>query len=395
MNKSFLRVIIPLFACFVLLASSWLIYRQVTKKESFPDPLGSPPVQITPQGASNYQVIGFLPYWQLANLPYIQTSLLTHLAYFGVAVDDQGQIQTHLDDNTRELGLHRITNPQVQQLFDQTRSQSVANLLVIRAMTTQSITAAVNNQPALISQLVKLQHTHNFDGFNVDFEPTSQTDIELANQVTAFVRELKQTCQCHVSIDVYASAGATPRIWQLSELSQIVDAIVVMGYDFFRTNSPQAGPVAPVYGSPDRWRYDLNSTLNLIYNQVAPEKIILAVPWYGYQWQTLSQTPASTSIAGSGRLATFTRVHQIISSCQSRNLQNCQIGYDSDALSPFLIFQDSSGWQQVWYDDTVSLSHKYQLVQDRELGGIAIWALGYEAPHLELWQQLSHTFFTQ
>ncbi len=393
MSKSKLSLTIFLLSLAIIIVSL-ILKTKISNSTQFTSPIGTP-VEITPQGKSNYQVIGFLPYWQLSAIPYIQTSLLTQLAYFGINIDDNGQVQTNLDDKTKELGLHRISNDQITKVLDKQHTTNGQNTLVIRAMSTPSIVSAIENQNTLIPELINIKNKYNFDGFNIDFEPTTQTDPELATQVTNFVTKLKQTCQCPMSIDIYASAAIQPRIWQLTPLSKIVDYIIVMGYDFYRSNSPQSGPNAPIYGSPELWKYDLNSTLNSIYTQVPPKKIILAIPWYGYQWQTLSNQPKSTTLANTGTMITYSNVQKTILNCQSLTYKNCQTGYDPDALSPFIIYQDNNQWHQLWYDDTQSLAHKYQLVQDRELGGIAIWALGYETPHLELWQQIDNTFFTQ
>jgi len=52
------------------------------------------------------EVFGFLPYWNLnkAEIP----NEVTDLAYFAVVFDGNGELVTRLEDNTAEIGYHRL-----------------------------------------------------------------------------------------------------------------------------------------------------------------------------------------------------------------------------------------------------------------------------------------------
>ncbi|GIT57317.1 MAG: hypothetical protein Ct9H300mP18_07460 [Candidatus Neomarinimicrobiota bacterium] len=45
-------------------------------------------------------------------------------------------------------------------------------------------------------------------------------------------------------------------------------------------------------------------------------------------------------------------------------------------------------WFQTWYDDSLSLSKKYDFAISKKLGGVGIWALGYDEGYDELWNAL-------
>jgi spore germination protein YaaH len=47
---------------------------------------------------------------------------------------------------------------------------------------------------------------------------------------------------------------------------------------------------------------------------------------------------------------------------------------------------------QLWYDDSISLSHKYDWVKNKKLSGVGIWALGYDHGDTELWELLANKF---
>lgn len=350
---------------------------------------------------TSYTVIGFLPYWLIKHAPDTQVHLLTHLAYFGIAIDEQGQIETHLADGTKELGLHRLqTSPELNNLLARSRQAGVQNILVLRAMSTAAIAAAVepNNRSTLIAQILSYTLEYQFTGLNVDFEPTTETTPQLQQQVTDFVAELSSRCRqsipnCHMSIDIYANTAFRPRIWDIPRLANHLDHVIVMGYDFYRPSSPNAGPNAPIHGAPLRWDYDLNTSIAKLTTLMPSTQITLAVPYYGYEWQTISDQPNSTAIRSTGRLATYSRIHDILNTC-FEEYPVCTRRVDPDSLSPYLVYQVDDKWFQIWYDDATSLRHKYQFIKSANLGGTAIWALGYDAPRPDLWNLLQEQFFT-
>ena len=70
-----------------------------------------------------------------------------------------------------------------------------------------------------------------------------------------------------------------------------------------------------------------------------------------------------------------------------------QYGYNLDTISNAIWFSyQSNTWQQCWYDDSLSLSIKYQFAKQNNLRGIGIWALGYDNNSNELWGGISDSF---
>lgn len=383
-----------LFISGITLGYSTYIY--ANPEYTFFDPLGKNQVQGV-STKSDFIVYGFLPYWLIKHSPDFQYQNLTHLAYFGIAIDETGQIQTNLPDNTKELGHHRLADPDVTNAVDQTIQNNGQAALVVRVMSTDAITAATepNRQKALIQEIIDIAKEHRYTGINLDFEPTGNENTKLKENVTLFTKQMQQACKtqinnCHLSIDVYPSAGTKSRIWDLPKLAQYTDHIIIMAYDFHRPTSPQAGPNAPIHGAPDEWEYDINGTTNAILRQVPPEKIILAIPYYGYEWTTQNPQPGSTAI-GRGWLATYSRIEELLIDCHE-GIYTCQHGFDSQALTPYLIYQDGNQSQQIWYENNQSLSIKYKYIKSIPLAGVAIWALGYDAPSPVLWNLLEQEF---
>lgn len=146
-----------------------------------------------------------------------------------------------------------------------------------------------------------------------------------------------------------------------------------MGYDYHYAYSFLSGPVAPISGTGSIREYDVETAVKLALNVIPPEKLILGIPLYGYEWDTLNNQPISAVIPGSGKTASTMRVEELLKDCQ-----NCITGIEEEAQQPYLIIPEEKYYRQIFYENEESLSKKLDLSKKYKLGGVAIWALGYE-----------------
>jgi spore germination protein YaaH len=181
---------------------------------------------------------------------------------------------------------------------------------------------------------------------------------------------------------MYAGAASRDQLWEVEPIGQEVDYIIVMAYDFHRRSSPLAGPVAPIFGGKELWDSDISEHLRAFLEVVPSQKILLGVPFYGYEWQTVSGEPQSATFPDTGSTASFERVQTLLGRSGELHLKE---GWNEDALSPYLSYQEDGETFVVYYENSRSLSYKIDFVNQLDLGGIAIWALGYEGSSRELW----------
>ena len=92
---------------------------------------------------------------------------------------------------------------------------------------------------------------------------------------------------------------ATPAIdwndaWDYNQLASIVDGLFIMGYNYFYSGSTSAGPVSPLGG----YLYDIDFTINdyLSKTNNQNDKLILGLPYYGYNWPVLNEQINSFTI---------------------------------------------------------------------------------------------------
>ena len=116
---------------------------------------------------------------------------------------------------------------------------------------------------------------------------------------------------------------------------------------------------------------------------VSPQKLVLTVPYYGYDWPVVSDQ-VHAACSGPGAAVVY---HAAKSGAAQYGRQ-----FDAAASSPYYCYQSGISWHQVWYEDAESLAAKFALVHDRNLAGAAIWALSYDGQNPELWDALRRAF---
>jgi len=333
-------------------------------------------------------VYGFVPYWNI-NKTLIRDEL-THLSYFSLTIGADGR----LDKDVADPGFQRLQSDAFLELANQmTDSNRHVELVVSQfyADDIEAFLASPTAQSTFIESLDAVLLAYPFNGLNLDIEYPGSPSLRVRQQLTQFVKDLNQhldTKYSHVqlSIDMYASAPTTSQIWDVAAIGQEVDYIVVMAYDFHRRSSPQVGPVAPLFGGNQDWDMDISQQIQAFLKVVPSQKILLGVPFYGYEWQTDSSEAQANTYPDTGSTASFMRVQELLTRKDELKLEE---KWNEAALSPYLVYTEDNENYVVYYDNSRSLSYKLDFVNQLDLGGIAIWALGYEGNFNELWDVIS------
>ena len=319
----------------------------------------------------NKDVFGYHPYWMTDSYEDYRYDLLSHIAYFGAKLESNGDVT-----DTHEWPHYGLVNKAHQN--------GVKVVLVARNFTTSEVSTLLSsstNRNRAINNLVAEVQAGGGDGVNIDFEYV--VDGQRDNFVT-FMTDL--TAAFHSQIPGSHVSIAMPAVdwwgsYDYARLGAATDALMIMGYDYHWSGSSEAGPVAPLVTN-GKWSsssYNVTNTVETYLEDVDPDKILLGVPYYGYDWEvssssvpttTTSRGLAKTYATAVGEAATYGRK------------------WDSDSYSPYYKY---SG-HQVWYDDAASLGYKYDLVVEKDLAGIGIWALGYDGSRTELWAKMEEKF---
>ena len=263
------------------------------------------------------------------------------------------------------------------------QSQGVKVKLCATLFGQESLTTLLSNyfnRQNAINNLLDLVVNAGADGIDIDFElvPASQRE-----NLVLFMQEL--SFAFHNELDDPIITMATPAIdwsnaWDYESLAAITDGLFIMGYNYFYSGSSNAGPVAPLGGYFYDIEYTVNDYLDKTNNQT--DKLILGLPYYGYDWPVINDF-INSETTGYGTARTY---------AEARNLSQFHENFWHDISNSSWFTYLNNQWRQTWYDDSLSLSFKYQFAKEKDLQGIGIWALGYDDNYNELWDVLENHF---
>ena len=351
----------------------WERHKHFVRKDKVPAFEGTPIALSPKKAAPNKEIFGYLPYWVFSNYPNLNYNLLTTIAYFGAEVNAQGNL----------TNLHDWPAP---GLINKAHSEGVRVVLTAMSFNSSSIASVLsdsNLRTSLINNLLTQVQIANADGIQIDFEgvPSGQR----AN-LTTFMTELTDVFHSAIPgsfVTIFTPAVDWRDVFDYFSLAQITDGLVISGYDYHWSAAPTAGPVSPLTGT--RWGFfnvtwTVSDYLSKTFSNTS--KLILGLPFYGYDWPTESDAlEAATTDVGESIF---------FSEAYPNALQYGRL-WDEESQSPWYKYNDGQ-WHQGWYDDSLSLAKKFGFVIDQDLKGIGIWALSYDGGRQELQGALADAF---
>lgn len=278
--------------------------------------------------------------------------------WFDLDLRSPGQIQSRVGaGEMRELIADaKRRNVKILASVHNTSRQTGATsrIDVLHAVLTRRREEFLNNLFALLSE-------YRFDGVNLDFEHLKPGDRDV---YTDFVRELSARAKQRgylVTVDVLGDAREQPYSldFDYPGLARHVDYLGIMTYDEYKPTRATAGPVASL-----PW---VRATLEKALSEgVPPSKILLGIPFYGYDWTAGQEGATALSYEAVSRL---------------QRQQKGQTRFHPKYLVPSMTYTDDRGRRhEVWYENKNSISLKLDLVKKYKLAGILIWRLGLEDP---------------
>ena len=322
------------------------------------------------------QVVGFYPYWA-GGFTGFHWDLLTTVAYFSAEVDASARNGTFGDVH----GWGTST----ASLISTAHANGVKVVLTVTLFDSTAITTILGDasyRTALVDNALALVQSAGGDGVCLDFEGVAGGSANKTGLV-ALMTALTNTF--HAAIPGSKVLIATPAVdwngvFDYDQLALATDGLMIMAYDYHWSGGAP-GPVSPLTGGALWGTYNVAWTIAdyVTWGGAANRsRFILGVPWYGYDWPTTSFAIPGTA-TGSATSRTYAQA-------KSR-AQTSGSAWDAASQTPFVLYT-SGGARQLWYDDDASISLKLDQVNSESLGGVGIWALGYEGANPELWTAL-------
>jgi hypothetical protein len=313
------------------------------------------------------EIYGYMPYW--ANQEYLHFDLLTAIGLFDVTLEPDGRISNY----SGFPGTFGAT-------IERAHRNGVRCEVVATCFGWYNIHQAITNgADSAIRNLVRLAETTGMDGINMDFEEILGSDRDTMRR---FMQRLSAAChERGLKLTMATMPLDFQNAYDFAALADTTDGLFIMEYNFHWPGCPEAGPTAPLFG----WEYygNLQTSLNQYLGAIGNgRKLLFGLPYYGYDWPTLSDTVRSRT-SGTGADLYYVNARP--------NAQCFGRRWNAEGWVPWYRY-DSSGWHQGWYDDDSSLALKHREVFEHDLLGTGMWALGYDGARTELWAELRESF---
>jgi hypothetical protein len=252
---------------------------------------------------------------------------------------------------------------------------------------TKALMADPAARTVLVEDIIDVITDRGVGGVNLDFEPllkgTRVPFVRLVRELRAALDAMDPSLQ--LTFDLTPDVKSFP-LKRLTA-SDAADAAVLMGYEYRTSGSRIAGSVAPLRDPDD---LDLRDSVKLVLARTPPDRVILALPWYGRAWSTRSDEVGSTTRTNERFIAPSSALYR------SALARAAVAGrrYDRKQASAWSVYESRAcetcplSWRQLWYDDVDSVRTKVDLALRKELRGVGIWALGYQGSRQELWSAL-------
>ncbi|WP_066636924.1 glycosyl hydrolase family 18 protein [Desulfolucanica intricata] len=300
-------------------------------------------------------------------------------------LNDVGKYLTYISPFSYQVNPDGSLNPiNDSPALATSKQDEVAGLLVITNFRNGNFDSELahkiltNNsvQESLINNVLNILKTKGYHGLNIDFERIPPEDRKLYNSF------LKKVVQKLHSQNYLVSTALAPKTYDIrvgdwhgahdyKTHGQLVDFVILMTYEWgWSGGNPMA--VAPID--------QVNKVIDYAVSVFPPQKIILGMPLYGYDW-TLPYVPG-------GKWARRVSPQDALELAARYGVN---IEYDQQSQSPYFHYTDDKGTQHVvWFEDARSVQAKFDLVNKYKLRGVSYWVLGVPFP--QNWSVLDNLF---
>lgn len=223
------------------------------------------------------------------------------------------------------------------------------------AISTLNMLSSTTSRQNFVQNVTDAVVSLGLDGINVDFE---QLSSDCGPHYVEFIREL--SIQCRNRGLVLSIANYVPfnfnDYYRLDIQGQVADYVIIMGYDEHWHGSKDPGSVASIgYVSGG-----LERTLQ----EVPANKVVNALPFYTILWKTEGTEVTDEYITMNNEADFMSRA-------------GVTAEWDEETCQNYAEWTSGSATYQIWLEDAESIAVKLNMMTTRNIGGVAVWRLGY------------------
>lgn len=373
----------------------------------------SAPVSVTTMPNLAKAVIGYYPGWSAYSgheVSELDGSKLTHINYAFANIGDDLKMELgdpHADverrfgneaetdtfyGNFNQLNKLKQRHPHLRT-FISVGGWSWSGKFSDVALTDASRTAFADSAVAFITK-------YGFDGIDIDWEypvsggmPGNVKRPADKQNFTLLMKKLREKLDAQSQKDgktyllslAGASTASYTRNVELSKLQQYVDFVNVMSYDIHGTWDSLTGFNAPLYRDPKStfaWDWSVDEAIRLYLAEGVPaSKLVMGVPFYGYQYQNVTGADGSGGLYQSFAGGASVTYGKIASTYLNKGYKRY---FHESSKVPYLF----NGSSFISYDDPESIGYKAAYAKEHGLAGVMAWSLTHDTSNGELLKAL-------
>ncbi|XP_046747525.1 acidic mammalian chitinase-like [Diprion similis] len=324
------------------------------------------------------------------NISNINASLLTHAIYAFGYISDGGEIL--IEDEYRDLSTNgglggydefnalRNQNPELKTLF------SIGGWTA-GSLNFSEVVSSSTLRSNFVENAREFALKYDFNGIDIDWEYPAQrggaeTDYENFVLLLEELRAAFDEEGLLLSVAVGASQSNVDLSYNASGISNAVDFITLMEYDFHGSWDNLTGHNTPLYAgswetTATEQTLNINASVHYWLEQGASaEKLLLGTAFYGktFTLTNSSETTPGSPVNGVGNAGPYTQengtlaYYEILEKFQEGNWTKV---FDDEQQVPYAYCGD----QWLTYDNPSSLDVKAAFAKEMGLGGFSIWAI--------------------
>lgn len=314
--------------------------------------------------AYSQRVVGYYPYWMQDEFQPQDLDLetFTHINHAFAWPNEQG-------------GIEATSGTFDASIADHIHNNNRKFLLSLGGWGTADGFAAVTStyelRSVFISNILNIFISYGYDGADIDWE-YPQTN-EQRNNLSLFIAELDSVLD-EFDPELLITMALPTSNWagqwyDMNSLNQHVDYFNAMTYDIHGSWSNHAGHNSPLYQSPPGDADgSVQTGINYLVNtrELPENKINMGIPFWGKKYNA---STINGYFTGSVTDLRYYDIVELINNDWSSH-------WDDVAKCPYLINTNTT--QIITYDDPLSIQYKCEFAQNRNLGGVMVWAMGYD-----------------
>lgn len=240
--------------------------------------------------------------------------------------------------------------------------------------TNASILQSKTLQQKIISQTISIAKANGFSGIVMDLEmsgiPLGPTLDEI-NDFTKTLDEKAKAQNLEFDTTLYGDTFYRLRPFDVKTIAQNSDMILIMAYDFHKSQSGTPGPNFPLSGQ-NIYGYDMEKMSDDFLQAVPNKKIGVIFGLFGYDWPVDNQ---GNAIGQAEPLSDIQIHNKFLNGCQ---FKDCLIKNDPISAETEIQYTDTNNQKHVvWFEDMKSVDIKEQYLRKRGIGNFSFWANSY------------------